>query len=133
VRCRDATASSFVTKVRGEVFAHFHAVAIKRHSSVWNWLFSLPGRILCEQSAWCQRKWWTCSWLCSSPVAFFRSALNRICHLNTCVRLMLSSPNAYLVIGRVSVAFFPRFAQNLMLFLYRIHREIASGQIHDYK
>jgi hypothetical protein len=26
VRCRDATASSFVAKVRGEVFAHFHAV-----------------------------------------------------------------------------------------------------------
>jgi hypothetical protein len=28
LRCRDATASSFVAKVRGEVFAHFHAVAV---------------------------------------------------------------------------------------------------------
>jgi hypothetical protein len=28
VRCRDATASSLVAKVRGEVFAHFHAVAV---------------------------------------------------------------------------------------------------------
>jgi hypothetical protein len=31
--CHDATASSFVAKVRGEVFTHFHAVAVKRHSS----------------------------------------------------------------------------------------------------
>jgi hypothetical protein len=29
MRCRDATASSFVAKVRGEVFAHFHEVAVK--------------------------------------------------------------------------------------------------------
>jgi hypothetical protein len=28
VRCRDATGSSFVAKVRGEVFTHFHAVAV---------------------------------------------------------------------------------------------------------
>jgi hypothetical protein len=36
VRCRDETASSFVAKFRGEVFAHFHAVALKRHRSMWN-------------------------------------------------------------------------------------------------
>jgi hypothetical protein len=29
VRCHDTTASSFVAKVRGEVFVHFHAVAVK--------------------------------------------------------------------------------------------------------
>jgi hypothetical protein len=29
MRCRDATASSFVAKVLSEVFAHFHAVALK--------------------------------------------------------------------------------------------------------
>jgi hypothetical protein len=29
VRCRDATASSFVAKVRGKVFSHFQAVAVK--------------------------------------------------------------------------------------------------------
>jgi hypothetical protein len=28
VRCRDATASSFLAKVWGKVFAHFHAVAV---------------------------------------------------------------------------------------------------------
>jgi hypothetical protein len=34
--CREATASSSVAKVMGEVFAYFHEVAIKRHSSMWN-------------------------------------------------------------------------------------------------
>jgi hypothetical protein len=34
--CHDATASSFVDKVRDEVFAHFHAVTIKRHSNMQN-------------------------------------------------------------------------------------------------
>jgi hypothetical protein len=41
---------------------------------------------------------------------------------------MLYSPNACLIIDTVSVAHFPRFAQNLMLFLCRIHCEVASGQ-----
>jgi hypothetical protein len=36
VRCRDATASSFVAKFRGEVFARFHAVTLNRHSSMRN-------------------------------------------------------------------------------------------------
>jgi hypothetical protein len=36
VRWCDATASSFVAKVQGEVLTHFHAVAIKRHSSMQN-------------------------------------------------------------------------------------------------
>jgi hypothetical protein len=53
LRCRDATASSFVVKVRDKVFTHFHAVAVKRHSSMRNWLFGLLGRILCKLSSWC--------------------------------------------------------------------------------
>jgi hypothetical protein len=36
LHCRDARKSSFVSKVRGEVFAHFHAVTVKRHSSMRN-------------------------------------------------------------------------------------------------
>jgi hypothetical protein len=44
-----------------------------------------------------------------------------------------SSPNACLIIARVSVALFLRFAHCLMLFLCQIHREIASGRIHDSK
>jgi hypothetical protein len=77
VRCRDATASSFVAKGRGEVFAYFHAVTVEVHSSMWNWLFGLPGRILCEQSPWYQRKWWACSWLFPSRVSPFSVCLNR--------------------------------------------------------
>jgi hypothetical protein len=42
---------------------------------------------------------------------------------------MLSSLNACLIIARVSVTIFPTSAQNLMLFLCRIHCKIASGQI----
>jgi hypothetical protein len=49
------------------------------------------------------------------------------------VQLMLSSPNACLIIASVSVALSPRFAQNLTLFLCWIHREITLGQKHDSK
>jgi hypothetical protein len=36
VHCHDARASFFVSKVRGKVFAHFHTVTAKRHSSMQN-------------------------------------------------------------------------------------------------
>jgi hypothetical protein len=55
VRCHEATASSFVANVSGEVFAHFLAADVKCHSSMWNRLFDLP-RLPCEQSPRCQRK-----------------------------------------------------------------------------
>jgi hypothetical protein len=48
-------------------------------------------------------------------------------------QLMLSSSNACLITVSVSVALFSRFAQNLMLFLWWIHREIGSGQMHGSK
>jgi hypothetical protein len=48
---RHATTNSFVAKVQGEVFAHFHELTTKHHSSMQNWLFGLLGQILCEQSA----------------------------------------------------------------------------------
>jgi hypothetical protein len=32
-----------VVKVRGEIFAHIHAVAVKRLNSMRNWLFGLLG------------------------------------------------------------------------------------------
>jgi hypothetical protein len=47
--------------------------------------------------------------------------------------LVLYSPNSCLIIARVFASLSPKFAQNLMLLLCRIHREIASGQIHDSK
>jgi hypothetical protein len=48
VHCHYATGSAFVTKVRGEVFAHFHAVTVKCQVLCEIRLFGLPGRILCE-------------------------------------------------------------------------------------
>jgi hypothetical protein len=69
VHCRDATASSVVSRVRGEILAYCQAVAVKRYSSMRNWLFGLPGRIICEQSPCCKRKWLECSWICSSTVS----------------------------------------------------------------
>jgi hypothetical protein len=40
-------------------------------------------------------------------------------------------PERLLIISRVFVAFHPRFVQNSMPLLFRIHREIASGQIRE--
>jgi hypothetical protein len=40
MRCRDVTGSTFVAKLRREVFAHFQSVATKRHSIVRNCLAS---------------------------------------------------------------------------------------------
>jgi hypothetical protein len=69
-RHRDVPSSSRVDKVRGEVFTHFHAVDVKSHSSIRNWLFGQAVRILFQQSPWHKRKSWACSWLCSSPISF---------------------------------------------------------------
>jgi hypothetical protein len=45
------------------------------------------------------------------------------------VRLMLSSPNACLIIARISVALFPKFERSLMLFLCVIRCETASDHV----
>jgi hypothetical protein len=102
------------------VFAHFHAVALERHSSMKNWMFGLPGRILSDMKE------------NDEHVLDFGLHLSRLFRFRR-VRLMLSYLNACLITVRVSVALFPRSAQNLMLFLCQIHRVIASGQIHDSK
>jgi hypothetical protein len=119
--CLDATASSFVARVRGEVFAHFHAVAVKRHSSMRNWLFRLLGRILYEVPLMSNEH--------ALDIVFFGLPWTENATQTTIERLMLSSPSACLTISKFSVALFLKCEQNLMLFLCRIHREIASGQI----
>jgi hypothetical protein len=87
VRCYDATASSFVAKVQGEVFSHFHTFTVEDHSSMRNSLFGLPERILYEQSPWYEGKWWACSrLLLFTCLAFFCLPLTE--H----VRFMDSSP-----------------------------------------
>jgi hypothetical protein len=69
----DATASSFVNKVQGEVFAGFHAIIVKCHSTMQNWLFELSGQTFYEQSPWCQRKWWMLLTLLIACLAFYWS------------------------------------------------------------
>ena len=66
--CRGEAARSVLAKVWGNVFARFHAVAAERRSRTWNSQFGLSGQILCAQSPWHQRKLWSCSWHCFSPV-----------------------------------------------------------------
>jgi hypothetical protein len=124
VRCRDATPSSIAPKVRGEVFSHFHAIAVKIHSSMRDWLFGYPGRILCAQSPWCRRKWGVCSWLCSSPLSPYSVSMSSDFLPRTLI---------YVITSRIPVALSPRFARHVMLLLCRIHREILPGQIHDSK
>jgi hypothetical protein len=130
VCCCNATDSSFVAKVRGEILVHFHAVAVKRHSSMKlnlnYWGVHPVARVSsnvnkplklnvwpARNNPWCHIKLWACSWLCSSIVSPFSVCPDLACYSNTRVRLMLSSPNACLIIIRVSVVFFPRFAKNL--------------------
>jgi hypothetical protein len=121
--CHGATASSFIAKVLGKSFTYFHAVAVKCHSSMCQDGFLLKNPLDIKEI---DKHALDFDLLLSS---LFRSRWI----LTFCVRPMLSSPNACLIIGRVSVALFPRVAQNLMLFLCQIHREIIWGQIHDTK
>jgi hypothetical protein len=125
LRCRDATASSFVTKVQSEVFARFHAVAVKNIT------------VSCESDCLaCQNEFFVMSKemmsmlfiLLYTCLSFFGLG-EFVCASR--VWLMFSSPNACLIIAWVSVALSPRFTQNFMLFLFRAHLEIASGQTND--
>jgi hypothetical protein len=109
VRCHDAIASSFVAKFRGEVLANFYAVAVKRHSSMRNWLSSAR-RIPCQQPSISRKRLWTCSRVCSSPV----SSLS----------VSISFHFLYTAHTFFSDALVSRCAQNLMLFLCQISRNL---------
>jgi hypothetical protein len=90
--------------------SHNFTVAIKCHSSMRNSLFGLKGWILCEQSPWCKKN--------DQHALDFALHLSRHFWSSSVwtfhVWLMLSSPNTYLIIVRVSVPYFPRFAQNFV-------------------
>jgi hypothetical protein len=94
VHCRDATASSFVAKVWDKVFAHFHTIAVKCHRNVQNWSFGLPGRILCEQSPWCQRKWQACV-----TVLYWPHFLGNTCNSSLVVFNVEPSSCSYFTLG----------------------------------
>jgi hypothetical protein len=121
----------FCLSFRGETFARFHTVTIKCHSSMGNRLFDLSGRILLNNPLHVnENDEYALNFALHLSRIFLRSALNQICLSNTRVWLMLSSSNDCLIITRVSIVLFPRFAQNLKHTRCRIHREIASGLIH---
>jgi hypothetical protein len=124
VRCRDAMANSSVTKFRGEVFTHYYAA------------ITVVCGIDCLA---CQDEFFM-----GNPIDIKENDEHDLDFLFACLaffglcefrhfrwELILFPPNACLIIVRVSIALFPRFAQNLMLFLCRIHNENTSGQIHD--
>ena len=67
-RCHGEADRSALAKVWGDVFTCFHTFATKCRSRTQNSQFGLLGQILCAQSPWHQRKWWSCSWHCFSPV-----------------------------------------------------------------
>jgi hypothetical protein len=123
VRCRDATASSFVAKVRGEVFAHFHIVAVE---------VIVICRIYCLA---CQDEFFV-----NNPLDVKErdeNAFDFALHLPCLFSVSVSSdfpfaahaffPERLSNYCRLSVAIFPRCSQNLMHTCCRIHREIASG------
>jgi hypothetical protein len=62
VRCRDATASSSVVKIRGEVYAHFQAYNVTEVLGI--------DCAACQDELFVNNhldviiKWWACSWFC---------------------------------------------------------------------
>jgi hypothetical protein len=88
MKCEMVHCCDVRAKVWGWILHIFSLVPVKCHGSMWNWLFHLSHLY---QSHWV--------W---------------ICHSNTHLPLMLSSPNACLIIARVSITLFLTFAQHLM-------------------
>jgi hypothetical protein len=125
----NATASSFGVKVRDEVFTHFQAVAVKRTEVCEIGCLACQDGFFVNNPLDVKENMSMLLTFLFTSLTFSRSR----CVLIFRVRLMLSSPNACLIVARISIALFLRFAQNLMLFLCRIHREIASSQIHNSK
>jgi hypothetical protein len=105
VSCRDATARSFVAKFRVEIFAHFHAVVMKGHSNMRNWKFGLPGRILCEQSLYINEN---DEHALDSAFRLSRLFRSRWVYIFR-ERLLVSSPNEWLIFARVSVEICTKF------------------------
>jgi hypothetical protein len=114
VMIQQPTASFFfLTRIRGEDFAHFQAFPVRLNSSMRNWQFGPPGWILYEQSPGFQRKFWAFSLLCSSTVSPFSVAVNLDFPCKD--HAFSPPPNSCLIISRDSVAHFPWFAQNVTL------------------
>jgi hypothetical protein len=93
----------------------------------------LPGWILYEQSPYVKENDEHALDFALHLSRLFWSQWFRLFHSNIHVWLMLSTPSDCLIIPRVTVALFPRFAQHLMHTCCWIHQKITSGQIQDSK
>jgi hypothetical protein len=109
--------------------SHIFAVTLKDRS-MHNWLFVLSGRILCEQSTWCQREWWSCSWLCSSSVSPLLVSLSLDFSIETSVH------GSYFLSWTLVQFFFSKVYTKFdahSLLIHLIHCYSASGHIQDSK
>jgi hypothetical protein len=123
VRRHDATATFFV-------FVHFHAVTVRVTAICRIDCFACQDKFFVNnQSLWCKKN--------DEHALDFALHLSHLFGLKWVwtfgASLMLSSPNARLIIARISVTFFPRFAQYLTHTCCWVHRETAPGQIYDSK
>jgi hypothetical protein len=109
---------ALVAKARDKVFAHVRAAAVKLHTNLRNSLFSCQNEFLWTIPLMSRKMMSMLLTLLSTCLAILRT--RRVYTIR--VRLVDSSPNACLIIVRVSEALLPKFAQNLALFLCRIRR-----------
>jgi hypothetical protein len=135
VRCLDATASSFVAKVQGEIFAHIEAVAVKRSQ----WCAELAV-LSCQDELFAKNP---LDEKDNDEHALDLSVFHPSRPLLVCPepRMPLKHPctaHAF-ILGRLYNHFqgligtFSEIGTNSMLFLCPIHREIASYLIHECK
>jgi hypothetical protein len=122
--CHYTTATFFAAKVRGEVFAHFHAVAVKRHRVCGIYCFVCRDEFFVnnppdvkENDEYALDFALRLSRLFSVSVT---SGFRRTAHALFPERLSKHCRG-------LRLTFFPKFAQNSMLFLCRTRREIASS------
>jgi hypothetical protein len=129
VHCRDAPASSFVTKVPGEVFAHFQAVAVKVTVVSGNDCLGSKDEFFMNNPLTVKEN--------DDHALYFDLNLSRPFPISVSLNFPYTahavfperSSNHCQSLHRT----FPRFVKKLMLFVCRINREIASGQIRDSK
>jgi hypothetical protein len=121
--------SSFVAKVRDEVFAHFNAV-VEKVTAVCGIVWPVRTSSIHIIPFMSKKMMSILLNLLFTSLAFFCAGEFPLFHSHTRLRLRLSSPNAYVIIARVSIALFVRFTENLMPARCQIYREIPSYQIH---
>jgi hypothetical protein len=105
VHCHNATATSIVTKVWGEVFAHFCTVAAKCHSSMWASL-ACKVELFVNNLLDAKENDELTLGFALHPSHLFSLSEFGLFHSNTCVWPMISAAITYLISVRVYIALF---------------------------